>query len=41
MIIGDSRHPEKAGLPPALLAALKLALEANPQGCEPGCHDTR
>lgn len=38
MIIGDSRHPEKAGLPPALLAALKLALEANPQGCEPGCH---
>lgn len=38
MIIGDSRNPEKAGLPPALLAALKLALEANPQVCEPGSY---
>ncbi|HDG1677830.1 TPA: YhcH/YjgK/YiaL family protein [Kluyvera ascorbata] len=38
MIIGDSRNPEKAGLSPTLLAALKLALEANPQECEPGCH---
>lgn len=38
MIIGDSRNPEKAGLSPTLLAALKFALEANPQECEPGCH---
>lgn len=38
MIIGDSRNPECAGLPPALLAAITLALQAEPARCEPGRH---
>lgn len=38
MIIGDIRCPERTGLPSPLLAALTLALKADPQRCEPGCH---
>lgn len=38
MIIGDIRFPERAGLPSPLLAALTLALKADPHRCEPGCH---
>lgn len=38
MIIGDIHSPERAGLPSPLLAALTLALKADPQRCEPGCH---
>lgn len=36
MIIGDTRYPERAGLPSALLTALEMALKAQPQGLEPG-----
>lgn len=39
MIIGDINHPECTGLSPALLKAVKLAVHAQPQQCEPGRYD--
>lgn len=39
MIIGDIHHPECAGLSPVLLEAVRLAVKAQPQQCEPGRYD--
>ena len=39
MIIGDIHHPECAGLSPVLLEAVRLAVQAQPQQCEPGRYD--
>ena len=39
MIIGDIHHPECAGLSPVLLEAVRLAVKAQPEQCEPGRYD--
>lgn len=39
MIIGDIHHPERAGLLPVLLQAVRLAVKVQPQQCEPGRYE--